>query len=117
MRRLRQRGKNIRDLVEPAALLSVGGEHLAQRTPEPERAVAHRQDWGAHPATFRVAQQVRPGPGRLPMPVTQGDQLLGAVRADPDQDQQAQPLLLEADVHVDPVGPHVHVVHPRQVPR
>ncbi len=29
------------------------------------------------------------------MPVGQGDQFLGAVGADPDQDQQVQPFLLE----------------------
>jgi hypothetical protein len=32
MRRTRQRGKNIGDLVKPAALLGLG-EHLAQRSP------------------------------------------------------------------------------------
>src|SRR6185436_14880510 len=35
VRRLRQRGKNIRYLVEPATLLAGLREHLAQRAPDP----------------------------------------------------------------------------------
>ncbi len=52
--------ENVRDLVEPTALLSGLREHLAQRTPEPERAIAHGQHRGAHPAACAVTQQVRP---------------------------------------------------------
>ena len=37
-------------------------------------------------------------------------------RAHPDHHQQAQPMLLQAHVDVDPVRPQVHVVHLRQVP-
>jgi hypothetical protein len=44
------------------------------------------------------------------VPVVQGDQLLGAVGAHADHDQQAHLVLLEADLEVDPVDPHVHVV-------
>lgn len=42
-------------------------------------------------------------------------QLRGAVSARPNDDQGTQPVLLEADVEVDPVGAHVDevaVVHP-----
>ena len=51
-----------------------------------------------------------------PVAVGQGDQLLAAVGAHADHHQQAQLVLLQPDVHVDPVRPHVHVVHGGQVP-
>jgi hypothetical protein len=71
---------------------------------------------GTHPAALGISQQVRPRPGRLPVPVGQGDQLLAAVGADPDHDQQAQPLVLEADVDVHTVRPDLDVDHAGQVP-
>ena len=103
-------------LVEPAALLAGGGEHLAHRLPEPQRAVADREHRRGHAAAFAVAQQVRPRLGGLAEPVGQGDQLLGAVGADPDHHQQAHLVLAQADLEVDPVDPHVHVVGPGQRP-
>jgi hypothetical protein len=39
--RLRQRGKNIRDLVKPATRLGSVGKHVAHRFPKAQRAVAH----------------------------------------------------------------------------
>ncbi len=66
---LRQRRQHVTDLVEPAALLPGGGEHLPQRRPEPQRAVTDGQDRGAYPAAGTVTQQVRPRPGRLPVAV------------------------------------------------
>ncbi len=116
MRGLRQRRENVRGLVEPAAALPGLGEHLAQRAPEPQRPVADGQHRGAHAAAGAVAQQVRPRLRGLPVPVSQGDELLAAIGADPDHHQQAQLVLLQPDVHVDPVGPQVDVVHAGQVP-
>ena len=46
----------------------------------------------------------------LAEPVGQRDQLLAAVGADPDHHQQAHLVLLQADLQVDAVDPHVHVV-------
>jgi hypothetical protein len=92
------------------------GGYLAQRAPEPERAVADREHGGAHPAAGGVAQQIRPGLGRLAVAVGQGDELLAPIGAHADEHQQAQLVLLEADVDVDAVGPQVDVVHARQAP-
>ena len=93
------------------------GEHLAQRasrTPAPRRR---------RPGPGRACRAVsRHAAGRpsvsagLAVAVGQRDQLLGAVGAHPDQHQQAQLVLAEADVDVDAVGPAVHVVHTGQVP-
>jgi hypothetical protein len=47
---LRQRGQNIRRLVEPAATLPGLGKHLAQPVPEAQRPVADGQHRGAHAA-------------------------------------------------------------------
>jgi hypothetical protein len=96
--------------VPPAPLLAGGGEHLTQRLPEPQRAVADGQDRGTHAAALAVAQQVGPRLTGLAEPVGQGDQLLGAIDPDADHDQQAHLVLLEADLEVDPVDPQVHVV-------
>jgi len=115
MRRLRQRAKYVSDLVEPAALLAGRGEHLAQRAPEPECAVADREHRGPHPAPGAVTQQVRPGLGGLPVAIAQGDQLLTPVRAHPDQHEQAQFVLFKADVDVDAVRPQVDEVHSGQI--
>jgi len=116
MRRLRQGGEHVGDLVEPAALLPGGREDLAQRTPEPQRPVSDREHRGAHPASRGVTQQIRPGLDRLAVAIGQRDELLAAVGPHAEEHQQAQLVLLEADVDVDAVGPQVDVVHPGQVP-
>ena len=96
--------------MEPAPLLDGLGEHLTQRRPEPQRPVADGEHRGAHAAPLGRAEQVQPGLGGLAVPVLEGDQLLGAIGADADHDQQAHLVLAEADLEVDPVDPHVHVV-------
>jgi hypothetical protein len=83
VRRFRQRGKHIRRLVEPAALLGGVGEHLAQRAREPKRAVTDGEHQGAHAAAFRIAEQVGPRLGRLPVAISERDQLLAAVARTP----------------------------------
>lgn len=50
------------------------------------------------------------------MAVGDGDQLLLAVRAHPDDDQRAYPVGGQPNVEVDAVPPDVDVVCPRQVP-
>jgi len=96
--------------VPPATLLGRVGEHLAQRLPEPERAVADGEHRRGHPAAFAAAQQVSPRLRALPEPVGERDQLLRAVGADTDHHQQAHLVLLEADLEMDPVDLRVHVV-------
>ena len=103
--RLRQCGKDIAGLVEPAPLLARVREHVSDRLPEPQRTVPDSQHRGAHPPPFAVTQQVGPRLGRLAEPVGQGDQLLGALGADPDHHQQADLVGVEADLDVDPVDP------------
>ena len=61
MRRLRHGAEDVGDFMEPAALLLDLGEHVAQRGPEAERAVAGRQHRGAQAAAHAVAHQVGPG--------------------------------------------------------
>lgn len=88
--------------MEPAALLERVGEHLTQRAPEPERAVADRQDRSTHAAPLAAAEQIQPGLGGLTVPVIEGDQLLGAIGTHADHHQQAHLVLLEADLQMDP---------------
>jgi hypothetical protein len=81
-----------------------------------QRPVADREHRGGHAAAFAVAQQVSPRRTRLAEPVGHGDQLLGRVGAHPDHHQQAHVVLLEANLEVDPVDPHLHVVDLGQRP-
>ena len=110
VRRLRQRREHVRGLVKPAATLPGLGEDLPQPGPEAQRPVAHGQHRGAHAAAGAVAQQISPRLGGLAVPVNQGDEFLAPVGAHPDHHQQAQLVLLEADIHVDAVGPQVRIV-------
>ena len=110
VRGLRQRGEDIRRLVDPASLRPGLGEDLAERGPHAQCAVADHHHRGAHPTAFRVAQQIRPAPRRLAMAIGDRHQLLGPVDADPDDHQTTQPFLLEADVEMHAVGPAVHEV-------
>ncbi len=96
--------------MKPAALFPALGEHLADPGPEPERAVPDRQGRGRHATAFTAAQQIGPRLGRFPVAVSERDQLLAAVGADADHDQQTQLLLLQAHLEVDAVDPHVHIV-------
>jgi hypothetical protein len=91
-------------------------EDIPKSGPESQRAVANGQHRGTHPAALGISQQVRPRPVDSRYPVGQDDQLLAAVGADREQDQQAQPLVLQADVDVHTVRPDIDVVHTGQVP-
>jgi hypothetical protein len=101
--------------VEPTTLFTGFGEHLTHRAPESERAVADREHRRGHAATLGIAQQVGPGFGRFAVAVGQGDEFLAAIGPHADHHQQAQFVLLQADVDVDAVGPQVHVVHLGQI--
>ena len=116
MRRLRQRGKNIGLFVPPAALLAGVGEHLPHGLPEPQRAVADREHRRPHAAAAAITQQIGPGFGGFPEAIGERDELLAAVGTDPDHHQQAQLLLVQTHLQVDPVDPQIHVVDLGQIP-
>ncbi len=80
------------------------------------RPDVEREHGCAYAAPGAVTQQVRPRLDRLPVAVGERDELLAPVSPDSDHDQQAQRVLLEADVDVDPVGPEIDVVHTGQIP-
>src|SRR6266571_9213894 len=102
--------KNVGDLVHPATLLAGLGVHLALRGPEARRAVADSHHRCTHPAALEAAQDLGPRLLGLAVPVADRDEFLAPVSANPDQNQAAEAVLLEPDVEVHPVGPHVHVV-------
>jgi hypothetical protein len=53
-----------------------------------------------HAAPAQVTQELGPRLGRLTLAIGNRDQLLGAIAADPDDHQGAQPRILKADVEV-----------------
>ena len=85
---------------------------MPPRTRAPRRQPRAR---GGQPTVAHRAQDLGPALVRFAVAVGLGDQLFGAVRADPDDDEGAQPILLEADVEVDAVDPRVDVVEPREI--
>jgi hypothetical protein len=99
--------------VKPATLLAGLGEHLAHRLPEPQRSVADGQHRGGHPAPAATPQQVGPRLCRLPVSVSERDEFLAAVGPDRDHHQQAELLLLEANLEVNSVDPQIDVVDTR----
>src|SRR5216684_6017306 len=73
------------ELVTPAGLLAGLGPDLARRSPEPQRAVAHRHHRRGQPAPLELAQQRLPALGALPVAVLDREQLLLAVGPRADQ--------------------------------
>lgn len=108
--------EDVGDLMEPAPLLTSVGERGVDRGPEPQGAVADSEDRGQHVAALAAVEQVGPGLGGFPVPVVEGDQFLRTVGTDPDHDQRTHLVLLEPDLEVDPVDPHVRVVGAGQGP-
>jgi hypothetical protein len=78
---------------------------VTQRGPEPERSVADGEHWRSHAAALAVPEQVGPRLRRLAVPIGERDQLFGAVGTHADHHQQADVVLLQADLEVDPVDP------------
>ena len=101
--------------MNPAALFARAGEHLAQRLPEAQGAVAHGEHRGAHPPPGGIAQQVGPRLSGLPVAGVHGYQLLAPVGAHAHEHQDARLRLLQAHLEVHTVGPHVDEVGPGQV--
>ncbi len=100
--------------MEPAALFPGCGEHVAYGFPEAEGAITYRQHWGTHAAPPAGAEQVSPRLGGFTEPVSKRDEFLLPISADPDHDQQTHFVLIEADLEMDAVNPHIHVVGIRQ---
>jgi hypothetical protein len=87
-----------------------GREDVAERRPQPQRAVADRHHRRLHLAAPQVAQDLGPAVGGLPLPLSHGHQLLGAVGAHAHDHQAAQPGLLQPNPEVDIVGPDVDAI-------
>jgi hypothetical protein len=90
--------------VKPAALLARAGVDVAQRGPRTERAVTDDELGLVQPAALHVPKDASPALGALPVAVLHGEELLLAVLAHADHDQQAHlRVLAEPDAHVDAV--------------
>jgi hypothetical protein len=96
-------GKRVQDvgrLVHPALLAARAGVDVPERRPRTQRAVAADELGLVETAIAQVAQDDRPGLGALAVAVLDREQLLDAVLADADDDQQAQ-LVVLAEAHLD----------------
>jgi len=86
----------------PAALVAGRREDLVERRPQAQRAVAAGQQRRRQPA-IPQAQHARPGGAALAVAELHGEELLAAVLARPDHDQQAAVLGLQPRAEVDAV--------------
>jgi len=108
--------------VHPAALPAGSRPHVADGGPQAKRAVTNGDlGGGGHALVSQVAQHLCPRAAVFAVTVDDRAQLLGAVEAYADDDQQTQRVagalgVGQPHVDVDTVGPHVHIVHRRKVP-
>src|SRR4029077_7056464 len=103
-------------LVHPAALAAGLGPHFLDRLPEAERAVGDRElgpDRKA--ASLQVKEEFLPGLRTFADAVDQNDKLLLALGRGTNDAQQALRGVLEPSLHMDAVGPEVHVVFRREI--
>ena len=101
-------------LVNPAALLACFSKDLSQRGPEAQGAVPHGQLRRERQSSIlEIHQQLVPALLALAIAIDHGNQFLLPIGRGAHQDQQALPLIgliFQANVHVDAVGPDVHVL-------
>lgn len=104
-RRAGKNRTNIRGLVEPTAAPSWPGTP-PQRLPNPS---------ARHPRPARTGSLIprrlasRGRSAGLAEPVGEGDKFVAPVGAHPDHHQQAHRVLLEANLHVNAVDPHIDI--------
>jgi hypothetical protein len=77
--------------------------------------VADGQYWCPCATLFEIAQQLGPGLRGLPIAVADGDQFLAAIGAQAEEHQTTQPLVLQTNVEMHPVGPQIHVIDLAQI--
>jgi hypothetical protein len=106
----RRLGSASRTRAIPAGLAARGGEHVAERRPRAERAVADHELGLVQSSVLEIAHDRGPGLGALAVAVLDRQQLLHAVLADPDHAQQTEPVVLaQPDRDVDAVDEQVRV--------
>jgi hypothetical protein len=104
--------------VNPATLLPGAGEHGAKGRPRTERAITGHELRLVHPPVAQIAEHGAPGVLGLAITVLDRQQLLLAVLADTNHDQQAQlGILAEADADVDAIDEQVRVAVKPQLTR
>src|SRR4051812_43191445 len=85
-------------------------EDVPERRPRTQRAVADHELGFVEPAVLEIAHDRGPGLGALAVAVLDREQLLDAVLAHTDHDQQAQPIVLaEPDRDMDAVDEQLRV--------
>jgi hypothetical protein len=76
----------------PAALVVGGREDRCEGGPQPETAIADRDERAGQAALTQAAHDGRPGLGALAIAEFEPEQLLGPVRPGADHDEQARVL-------------------------
>ena len=114
--RLRHLVQHVGRLVHPATLLSRLGPFLGKCLPEPQCTITNRQlRRDRQSLTLQLLDDLQPAGLGLPVAIDHCQHFLAARVVRAHDHQQAEPII-HADVAVDPVGPHVHVAPPTQIP-
>ena len=109
--------QNIRDLVEPAALVADAREDVAHGLPEPRSPVAHRHPGGdGQPAGLDNNDQFAPALRAFANPDMEPEQAFPALRGCPDDDQDALGFRLHPRLPVNSIRPDVEVAVRREIP-
>src|SRR5438067_9682284 len=101
--------------MHPATLFSALWEYFTERSPEAKSSIADGQHRCSHAASVEIAQQLGPRLCGLPVAVADSDQFLATIGAHANQHQTAQPLVVQTNIEMDPIGPQIHVVDLTQV--
>jgi hypothetical protein len=98
----------VRGVMHPAALLFAFRPDLSKCSPEAQGAISDGQHgWPRRATSSRVAKHREPAFLALPIAVLHRDQLLAAILAHADQNERAEPVVLETDPEVNPISPEV----------
>ena len=107
---LRKLVEDVAELAEPVPLLAGLRPHVADGRPEAKRPVAHGDDRWAHASALQVAEHGLPALGALAVAILDRDQLLRPVGSHVDHHQRAEAVVLQPDVEMHAIDPHVDVV-------
>src|SRR5208283_824218 len=109
--------QNVGRLVHPTTLLATFRERLAQCRPKTQCPVADGQLRSfLHAPILQIQQHFAPRNLALAIPVTDGKQFFLSLRVGPHDRQDAALLFVQANVDMNPVDPHVHVLLALQIP-
>ena len=107
--------EHVHDLVVPAALFTAFAVEFAERRPDAEVAVGHRESREFQAPVLETAQDRAPGLLALALPRFAGQQHFLAARPGADDDEQRLGAVVEAGLDVQAVGEGIDDLERREI--